>query len=478
MATLEVLATVQTAAFEFHDRNLWFLMMARMVNMTLAHGLCDASTSAFSCMPIALGTRYGMFDRGYQFGKLAFDLAEGRNLIKYRARVYAIYGATVLPWTAPLRESIGLNRRASDASLQAGDPLFSIWSRSMVISSLIASGAPLLEVQKEAEIGFRVARKVAFGYLADPFTTVLRFALVMRGVTPSFSSFSDADFNEAAFEEYLETEPAHLYGSCPYYIRKMQARYLAGQHVEAVEAGNKAADTLQSVSLMVERVEYHFYAVLSKIAAGRPFDKSKGDQIAEHVGNIEQFAADRPDNYADRANIIRAELSQIDGDYAEAERHYDIAVDAARSNGFVQNEAIAHELAARHYSVTGNALKMQAHLRDARTCYARWGAAGKVRQLDEEFLAVRHRSPPQKREGQPPLPARDLDISTVIKVSEAISGEIDLRRLIQTLMIVALEHSGGERALLCVHGTFWPSPACLPAGRGRQRGRPPPRRGR
>ena len=42
----------------------------------------------------------------------------------------------------------------------------------------------------------------------------------------------------------------------------------------------------------------------------------------------------------------------------------------------------------------------------------------------------------------------DLDLATVIKVSQAVSGEIVLEQLIDKLMRTALEHAGAERALL------------------------------
>ena len=41
-----------------------------------------------------------------------------------------------------------------------------------------------------------------------------------------------------------------------------------------------------------------------------------------------------------------------------------------------------------------------------------------------------------------------LDLATVIKVSQAVSGEIVLEKLIDTLMCTAIEHAGAERGLL------------------------------
>ena len=45
-------------------------------------------------------------------------------------------------------------------------------------------------------------------------------------------------------------------------------------------------------------------------------------------------------------------------------------------------------------------------------------------------------------------PVRQLDLETVTKTSQAVSSEIVLEKLIETLMIIALQHGAGERGLL------------------------------
>src|SRR5260221_10993214 len=66
-------------------------------------------------------------------------------------------------------------------------------------------------------------------------------------------------------------------------------------------------------------------------------------------------------------------------------RLYERAIQSARANGFVHNEALAYELAGRFSLQRGFETAGSAHLRHARACYARWGAAGKGRQLDELY---------------------------------------------------------------------------------------------
>ena len=132
----------------------------------------------------------------------------------------------------------------------------------------------------------------------------------------------------------------------------------------------------------------------------------------------------------------------------DAERLYEEAIRSAREHGFVQNEGLANELAARFYAARGFETIAEAYLRKARSCYLRWGADGKVRQLDQTYPHLRQEPASPRSDSTIGTPVEQLDLATVVKVSQAVSGEIDLRKLIDTLMVTALEHAGAERGLL------------------------------
>jgi PAS domain S-box-containing protein len=129
-------------------------------------------------------------------------------------------------------------------------------------------------------------------------------------------------------------------------------------------------------------------------------------------------------------------------------RLYEEAIRLAHANGFVHNEALANELAARFYGARGFEKIAHAYLQDARYCYVRWGAAGKVRQLDELYPQLREEEPVPDSTSTIGTTVEHLDLATVIKVSQAVSGEIVLEKLIDTLMRTAIEHAGAERGLL------------------------------
>jgi PAS domain S-box-containing protein len=127
---------------------------------------------------------------------------------------------------------------------------------------------------------------------------------------------------------------------------------------------------------------------------------------------------------------------------------YEQAIRSAQANGFVHNEAVASELAARFYAARGFEFAGRGYLRNARHCYLRWGADGKVRQLDTIHPRLRTEEPAPASTSTITAPVEHLDLATVIKVSQAVSGEIVLEKLLDTLMRTAMAQAGAERVLL------------------------------
>jgi PAS domain S-box-containing protein len=146
--------------------------------------------------------------------------------------------------------------------------------------------------------------------------------------------------------------------------------------------------------------------------------------------------------------LVSAEIARVEGRAFYAMRLYEEAIQSARENSFVQNEALAHEVAARFYATRGLETFAHAYLRKARNCYERWGALGKVKELDERYPRLLEERLPASTASTISTPVRQLDVETVVKASQAISSEMVLSNLIQKLMRIAVEHAGAGRSLL------------------------------
>jgi len=157
-----------------------------------------------------------------------------------------------------------------------------------------------------------------------------------------------------------------------------------------------------------------------------------------------------------RIALSAAELASVEHRDLDAMHLYEDAIRVAGESGFCDNEAIANELAGRFYAARGFEKTARTYLRDARQGYLRSGAHDKVRQLDELYPCPRENEPVPGSAGTigtpigTPIgaPIEHLDLATVIKVSQAVSGEIVLDKLLDTLMRMAMAQAGAERGML------------------------------
>jgi len=451
LATLDVLTKLATPAWHT-DANLLSLVVCRAVNLSLEGGNCDGSCYAYVVLGLLAGPRFGDYQAGFRFGRLGYELVEQRGLKRFQVRTYFNFGSIVTPWTRHVRAGRDLVRRAFEAANQIGDLTFAAYCCTHLNTNLLAAGDPLDEVQDEAERGLAFAQKMRFGFAIDSIAGQLGLIRTLRGSTPNFGCFDDEQFDELRMERRFSSNPDLALPEGWYWIRKLQARFFAGDYAAALDASSRAQQLLWTSPSMFETAEYHFYAALSQAAACESATASQRLQHVEalvaHHRQLEIWAENCPDNFENRAALVGAEIARIEGRELDAEHLYELAIHSAHANGFVHNEALANELAARFYAARGFDKIAHAYLQDARYCYLRWGADGKVRQLDELYPHLREEQPVPGPTSTIGAPVEHLDLATVIKVSQAVSGEIVLEKLIDTLMRTAVEHAGAQRGLL------------------------------
>jgi PAS domain S-box-containing protein len=453
LATLDVLTKVVPPAL-FTDPNLLSLAICRMVKLSLEQGNTDASCFAYVWLGIIAGPRFGNYRDGFRFGQLGYELVEKRGLKRYQARVYMSFGNIVMPWAKHVRSGRDLLRRAFDVANRIGDLTFGAYSCNNLITNLLAAGDPLVEVQREAEHGLKFDEKARFGFVVDIITAQLGLIRTLRGLTPMFGCFNDEQVDELRLEQRLSSDPVLALPECWYWIRKLQARFFAGDYVSAIDASLNAQRLLWTSPSFFETAEAHFYGALSHAAscdAAFPAQYQQHVQaLAAHHRQLVEWAENCPENFETRAALVGAEIARIEGRDVEAMRLYEQAIRSAQINGFVHNEALAQELAARFYAARGLDKIANIYLQDARYGYLRWGAEGKVRQLDQQYPQLRQPKPVASSTSTIAAPVEHLDLATVIKVSQAVSGEMVLEKLIDRVMRAAIEHAGAERGLLIV----------------------------
>jgi PAS domain S-box-containing protein len=450
-AAMRVLLVLANGAYTT-DYHLFCLLQCRMVKLSMQHGTSGDSANAYGLFGFTLGPVSHRYREGYRFTKLGCDLVEKYGLIPYQARMSYVM-ALVAGWTQPISNTIDFNRSAFRTAMDTGDVTIACFGLIQSVSFLLLRGDPLDAVWREAEIGLDFVRKARFGDIADAIVNQQRLIATLQGRTTAFSSFSDGQFDEAVFEAQLTAD--RVTARISYWLFKLQGRFLAGGYLAALAAAQQAESVLGAAVGQITLLNYNYFTALTISAL---YENASGEEqcawrarLTALQEQLREWADNNPSTFADKHALVSAEIARLEGRDSDAMRLYEQAIRSAREHGFVHNEAISHEAAAGFYLARGFETIAHAYLRKARNGYDRWGACGKVKQLDQRHPHLFEQAVPASTTPTTPTigtAVRQLDVETVVKASQALASEIVLGHLIEKLMRIAVEYAGAERGLL------------------------------
>jgi PAS domain S-box-containing protein len=437
--------------------NLLALLAARMGNISLEHGLSDDSSIAFAWIGGLLsGWRVGTFEEGRQFGELSLSLTDEHGLDRHAGRVYQIVGSLIQPYKRPLRDTHAIQLRATEVSAERGGFVFTGYAWSSLVGAMIDCGTSLGVALERVEEGLAFARKrqmaLAIEFLIPP-RLLIR---ALRGLTTDLS-FNDGEFNEEEHERHLESTPL-AYANIRYRVRKLQLHFYAGEFAKCVAVASSLDGKIMGAPHWESRVELPYFSALARAALVTDAASQEGiaqlTEIKSTHAYLQEWASRCPENFAGRARLLGAEIARLENRELDAQRLYYEAIQLSRDQGFVQNEGIANECTARFYERRGFGVIADAYLRNAKSCYARWGANGKVRQLVQLHPELGDSDKATFRTAM--TFARDLslerfDLSVVVAMHQAVSRELVLDKVVERLITIATEYAGAVRGLLLLH---------------------------
>ncbi len=169
---------------------------------------------------------------------------------------------------------------------------------------------------------------------------------------------------------------------------------------------------------------------------------------------LKKWARYAPENFLHKWHLVEAQRCKTNGKHLQALNHYDKALLLARQNGYIQEEALANELVAKYYLTRGLHRIARAYLKEAIYLYSKWGAMGKVDHLNETYQELLYVLPEVSRRGNEieftssalaSTHPEKLDLATVQKASQTISGEIHLDKLLKKLMNIVITNAGAQK---------------------------------
>ncbi len=455
VAAMRILSVFWAPAV-FTDAQLTDLHLGRMVNLSLLHGNTDSAVMGYAWWGVTLISTFHRFEEGYRFGKLALDLVEKYGFRSFRAK--ALYTLELMSfWSEHIQQALKYVQGAFIAAVESGDLPVACYCCNHAVTILLTQGTHLDVVFAESERRRAFAAAARFQDVVDIIVGSQRMMEVMRGNTYHPNTFSGEGFDEQAFEATLTSDRM----ACMvfwYWIHKMQARFLGGDLEAALDAQKRASALLwSSPPAHMQIHDYHCFSAL--IFAARYPSATEEERavllrsMQDHESQLREWASHCPPNFTGKHSVVAAALARIEGKHTEALQLYERAITSSREHGFLQNEALACELAAELCKQLGIASMATSYLRAARRTYALWGAKGRIAALEKAHPELANQagqvaSPVTSTARTVAALAESFDASTLLKASQALSSEIVLDRLLCRMMDIVMENSGARRGFL------------------------------
>ncbi|QIG95956.1 trifunctional serine/threonine-protein kinase/ATP-binding protein/sensor histidine kinase [Bradyrhizobium sp. 6(2017)] len=440
-----ILVTLGQSSY-FVDHHLYGILTCRMIKLSIDFGHSASGILGYGGLGIILGPTFGRFEDGERFARVAVAVTERHDFLAHRPAAYVILQMTTL-WTRTIDEALACLDVADKAAAETGEVVYASLSAEHRITNQLARGDRLDLIWPESINALTFVRKKGYAHIIDILLAIQCYIATLRGDTSNDNLICD----EATL---LRTGIPVV--QCFYWILQLQLRYLMGDPVAALEAAENAKPSLWSARCHIQAGTFQFYHALALLAVVRSAPTSEPNPLRESLkesfATLQTLADTAPHTYAHKRDLAVAEFAGLEGRDSEAMRLYEQAVRSALEKGFIQEAALGAELAANFFAGRGLERIAQSYRCEARDYYRRWGALGKVAQLDR-----RHPEAAPKV-SQPHFPTVEtslehLDLATVIRMSQAVAGELLLDRLIETLMTIAIEHAGADRGLLVLpHG--------------------------
>lgn len=442
LAIMDLLARVLPAAL-YTNRNLHSYLTTWMANLSLREGLADTSGLAFIMLSRVLGPYFGDYESGFRFGRFGYDLIDARGPDQLRPSAYMCFAVFCNSWMSPARDSADILRRALASAKAVGDQTYAAYSYNNLVANLLLSGRWLADVEGLAVEGHTYAQSARFGLAEVILEVQTRLVRSLGGRSSDMRLLGEDAEEEVALLTRIQDQAGFELAVCWFWVRKLQACVVAGDLAAAREAADQAEPLLWATAEFLELAEFHLHAAVARADAAAD-DSAALINVRRHLEQLAIWARNCPETFTCRALLVEAELRAVEGDVFGAQRLYEMSITAARTDGFANIEALAAERAAALIAGRGLTIVAEAYRAKARDAYERWGARGKVTQLEDAALAM------GLAEDRTTAPASldALYVASVVRASHAVSNEILLDDLIGKLMEVLLEQAGADRAVL------------------------------
>jgi predicted ATPase/signal transduction histidine kinase len=397
-------------------------------------------------------------ESGYKFGNLALNLLERFNAKRSKAEVLNVFCGHVMFWKKHIKETLPILSEGHQNGVEIGDFAFASSCAFYRCNHAYFMGEPLSEVEQTTAVYSHSIRQLRRENYLNWNLIVWQTILNLLGQSQDPCQLIGDAYNEETALPYAiavnDRTQIHLL-----YLHKLILFYLFGDYEQALENAAMAEQYLDGVIAQLVIPIFYFYDSLILLSlfvdASNSQQEAWLDRINSNQAKIRNWADHAPMNFLHKFHLVEAEKARVLNQVLAAEEFYEQAILGAKENEFIQEEALAYELAAKFYLERNRVKFAQVYMQEAHYAYARWGAQAKVESLAAKYPQFLSKSSSTKSinttqtNSNPIINAGEiLDLATVMKASQAISGEIMLDKLLSKLMTILIENAGAQTGFL------------------------------
>ncbi len=453
---LAILRIIKDAAFCAYSTRfeLYVQLLLAGINLILRHGNTPLAPFFYCFYGSTLCGVAGDIESGYRYGQLGLDLLERLNSREIMCRTLFAFNVYIRHFKEHVKETVKPLVDGYQAGLESGDLSYAAYCALSHCVRMYMASTNLAEVKKEMEIYVEAIRKINQPLVVDVLQMFHQAISNMLNDSEKPWMLIGEVYDEQTQLPFHE-EANNRFALHYFYFNKLIHTCMFTQYDEAVESADMAERYIDEVTGGLAVPVFLFYDSIARLGA---FDSASEDQrksnlkkVVRNQKKMKLRVKHAPMNHLHKYHLVEAERCRVLGKELEALDHYDIAIQLAKENEYINEEAFANELAARFWFARRKKEIAEVYLGKALHLYERWGATRKVRDLEETYELLKRETPIEVSTGDRLLPksgTSSLDLSTMMKTSQAISSEIELDRLLKTFMKIVIENVGAQAGSL------------------------------
>ncbi|UBF23577.1 AAA family ATPase [Kovacikia minuta CCNUW1] len=468
LAAIRIAANTAPAVY-FAAPSLYPLLILSQVNVSIQHGNASVSAFFYASYGLLLNGILQDMEAADRASKLALGVLEKLNAREFEAKTRFILGALVVHGTAHLQTSLNFLRESYQIGLETGDIEFAGHATFNSCHYAYFSSQELETLERDTQTYSQMLVKFKQVMQLNYCQMFRQVALNLLGRTNNPQLLVSAIYDEAQALPQLLAANDHM-GLHFFYLHKLILGYLFGDTVQSLsEMAIQVRQYLKAGTGLITVPIFYFYeslATLTENLSAASECSGRLNQVAENQTMLQKWAYHAPMNYLHKWHLVEAEKHRVLGNKVEAIDQYDLAIAGAKTNGYIQEAALANELAARFYLNWGKERIAQDYMMEAYYAYSRWGAKAKVHHLEQCYPQLLAPILQQRQQSLTPtetiltIPVHTsksstsssvtetLDLAAVLKASQTLSCEIELHKLVFALLEVVLESAGAQKCAL------------------------------